>query len=159
MLLANRQLHAEYAQAFYERTSFLFNIDANNGTRPAFWTLPPALLPNLRRCKLYVELGELTRVPGFSMEAFVARIEALLGRMERVQWVNLVWDTREMIGWPILGWGEDEWLRKEGLWEQLWERFVQYLKGKSTMQDILVMVGRRTLWLERKGTEWGVVPY
>ncbi|OCL05667.1 hypothetical protein AOQ84DRAFT_224640, partial [Glonium stellatum] len=31
ILLANRQLHAEYTQAFYERTSFFFFIDANNG--------------------------------------------------------------------------------------------------------------------------------
>jgi hypothetical protein len=159
MLLANRQLHAEYAQAFYERSSFLFNIDANNGTRPTFWTLPPALLPNLRRCKLYIEVGELTRVPGFSMEALVTRIKALLGRMERVRWVRLVWDTREMIGLPVWKKEEEEWLRKEGLWEQLRERFVQYLKGRSRMQEIFVMVGHRILNLKRKGAEWEVVPY
>ena len=95
-------------------------------------------------------------MPGFSIEAFVARIEALLRRMERVRWVNIVWDTREMIGW-IWVWREDEWLRKEGLWEQLMERFVRYLRGRSRMQAITVQVGRRVLRLERKGAEWGAV--
>ena len=104
MLLANCQLNAEYTQAFYERTSFFFHVDANNGTRPAttpFWTLPPALLPNLRRCKLYIEFRLLMLVPNFPAEALVARIEALLERMERVQWVHLVWDLGVTIKRPI----------------------------------------------------------
>ncbi|XTI89982.1 hypothetical protein V2W45_1406533 [Cenococcum geophilum] len=170
MLLANRQLHAEYVQAFYERTSFFFYVDTNNGTRPAtvpFWTLPPALLPNLRQCKLYIDLGMLTWRLGSSMEAFVARIEALLGRMERVRWVHLVWDLWVMVGRPLIGqllweWKEEEWFRKEGLWERFGERFVQRLKGRAGMRGMIVTVGRRILRLERKGAEWverEVVPY
>ena len=164
MLLANHQLHAEYAQAFYERTNFFFYVDANNGTRRAttpFWTLPPALLPNLRQCKLYIELGVLALVPGLSMEALAARIEALLRRMERVRWVHLVWDLRGMVEQPI---GERGW---EERWEEQWwwrfgERSVQRLKGGAGMRGMIVTVGSRILRLERKGAEWverEVVPY
>ena len=126
MLFANRQLHTEYAQAFYERTNFTFYVSADNGMWPAttpFWTLPPALLPNLRRCKLAVSVGMLALEPGFSMEAFAARIEALLGCMERVQLVHLTWDLGGMAG----EWMREEWIEQ---WEkQLWrERSVQRLK-------------------------------
>ncbi|XTI88296.1 hypothetical protein V2W45_1457333 [Cenococcum geophilum] len=165
MLLANRQLHAEYAQAFYERTMFFFYVDANNGKWPTtvpFWALPPALLPNLRQCQLCVDLGVLTRVPGFLMEAFIARIEALLGRMERVQWVYLVWNLWGMMGRPEIGlplWErkEEEWFQKEELWERLGERFVQRLKGGAEMRWIIVKVGRRMLMFKRKGAEWVVL--
>jgi hypothetical protein len=102
MLLANRQLHAEYAQACYERTNFFFYVGAttNNGERLTILplrTLPPALLPNLRQCKLYVDLGILPLRLCLSIKAFAARIEALLGRMERVRWVHLVWNLTRMI--------------------------------------------------------------
>ena len=95
-------------------------------------------------------------VPNFPVAALVARIEALRERRERVRWVHLVWDLREMIGQPIWEW------EKEELWERLGERFVQYLKGKSRMQEMIVTVGSRILRLERKGAEWverGLVPY
>lgn len=181
MLLVNRQLNAEYTQAFYERTSFFFFIDANNGTRPAttpFWTLSPALLPNLRRCKLYIEFRLLVLVPNFPVEALVARIEALLELMERVRRVHLVWDLGGMIKRPIEGerelWstgsgtgssGSTTWNGlggEERLWERLGERFVRYLKGRFRMQEMIVTVGSRILRLERKGAEWverGLVPY
>ena len=169
MLLANRQLHVEYAQAFYERTSFFFYVSANDGAQPAttpFWTLPPALLPNLRQCKLYVELGAVVWMLDFLMEGWVAWIEALLGHMERVRWVHLVWDLRVMVGGPIWVWREEERLKKkelrERLWERLGERFVQRLKGKAGMQGMIVTVAGRILKLERKGAEWverAVVPY
>ena len=73
--------------------------------------------------------------------------------------MHLVWDIREMIGWLEWEWKEEEWLRKEGLWEQLTEQFIQYLKGRSTMQGIIVIVGHHILKLERKGVQWEVVPY
>jgi hypothetical protein len=146
MLLANCQLHAEYAQAFYERTTFFFFIDAGNATRPAttpFWTLPPALLPSLRRCNLDVRLGVLALMPGFSMEALAARIEALLGRMERVRWVHLTWDLR--------GTGEEweEWEKQ--LWPQFGERSVQRLKG---IRGTTVTITSHVLWLRRNGAGW-----
>ena len=95
-------------------------------------------------------------MPNFPVEALVARIEALLECMEQVQWVHLVWDLREMTGQPIWEWSQEE------LWERLGERFVQYLKGKSRMQGMIVTVGSRILRLERKGAEWverGLVSY
>jgi hypothetical protein len=175
MLLANRQLHAEYIQAFYERTSFSFYINAENHTRIAtvpFLTLPPALLCNLRQCKLCVDLRALLWWLDPSMKVYVARIEALLGRMERVRWVHLVWDYVIMVGPPVPAMGrplweleKEEWLRrreKEALWEWLGERFVQRLKGGAGMRGIIVTVGERTLKLEREGAEWverEVVPY
>ncbi|XTI85545.1 hypothetical protein V2W45_1375370 [Cenococcum geophilum] len=163
MLLVNRQLHAEYAQAFYERTSFFFYVSANNGRRSAttpFWTLPPALLPNLRQCKLYVELGVLALMPGLSIEALAVRIEALLGLMERVRWVHLVWDLRGT-GQPMGEWGWEE-LWEEQWWRRVGERSVRCLKGGAGMRGMIVTVGSRILRLERKGVEWverEVVPY
>ena len=148
MLLANRQLHAEYAQAFYKRTSFIFYVDDNNGTQPAttpFWTLPPALLPNLRECDLTVRVGMLALVPGFSMEALAARIEALLGCMERVRWVHLMLDLRGMAGGPMgKGWAKQ--------WEkQLWrERFVQHLKEGAEMRGTTVTINSSIQW----SNEW-----
>ena len=171
MLLANRQLHAEYAQAFYERTNFFFYVGTNtdNGEQSItvpLRTLPPALLPNLRQCKLYVELGAVVWMLDFLMEGWVAWIEALLGHMERVRWVHLVWDLRVMVGGPIWVWREEERLKKKELRERLWEwlgkRFVQRLKGKAGMQGMIVTVAGRVLKLERKGAEWverAVVPY
>ena len=157
MLLASRQLHAEYAQAFYERVKFFFYIDADNGMRPAttpFWTLPPALLPNLRRCQLSVDVGMLAQVPGFSMEALAARIEALLGCMERVRRVHLQWDIRCMVEEPI--WKE----RWEGQWEEQWwrqfgERSVQRLKGGAEMRGTTVTISASILYLQRwRPGEW-----
>jgi hypothetical protein len=145
MLLANRQLHAEYAQAFYRRARFFFCVDDNNGTRPAttpFWTLPPALLPNLRRCNLTVEIGMLALVPGFSMEALAARIEALLGCMERVRWMHL------MLGLTPMG---EEWAER---WEkQLWrERFVQHLKEGAEMRGTTVTINSSIQWSNESRT-------
>ena len=148
MLLANRQLHAEYAQAFYERTSFFFFVDTHRGTRPAtvpFWTLSPALLPNLRQCKLWVDLGMMVSGLDPRREALVARVEALVGRMERVRWVHLEWELSIWAGSPQCD---------EELWERLGERFVQRLKGGAGMRGMTVTVGKRILKLERKGAEW-----
>jgi hypothetical protein len=179
MLLANRQLHAEYMQAFYERTSFSFYIDTDNGmwiatdngiwiaTAPFLTLPPPALLRNLRQCKLCVDLGMLPCGLVFSTKAYVARIEALLGRMKRVRWVHLVWDYAITMGPALWELEEDEWLRElwrkeEELWEWLGERFVQRLKGGAGMRGMIVTVGERTLKLEKEGAEWverEVVPY
>ncbi|XTI88295.1 hypothetical protein V2W45_1510643 [Cenococcum geophilum] len=148
MLLANRQLHAEYAQAFYEHTSFFFFVDTNNGRRPAtvpFWTLSPALLPNLRQCKLCVDLGMLVSGLDPLGEALAAQAEALVGCMERVRWVHLVWELSIWTGPPQCD---------EELWERLGERFVQRLKGGAEMRGMTVTVGKRMLKLERKGAEW-----
>jgi hypothetical protein len=185
MLLANRQLHAEYAQAFYERTNFFFYVGTNtdNGERPTtvpLRTLPPALLPNLRQCKLYVDLGMLPLKQTLSIEALAARIEALLGRMEQVRWVHLVWNLSIWMERPA-NWRsmleeeleeEEEWLREwlreswrneeEMLWEWFGERFVQCLKGGAGMRGMIVTVRERTLKLEREGAEWverEVMPY
>jgi len=81
----------------------------------------------------------------FLREALVARIEALLGGMERVRWVHLVWDLSIMMGMPLCD---------EELWERLGERFVQRLKGRAGMRGITVTVGKRILELEKKGAEW-----
>jgi len=81
----------------------------------------------------------------FLIKAYVARIEALLGRMERVRWVHLIWDLSTIMRWPLYN--------KE-LWERLGEWFMQRLKGKAGMQGIIITVGKRTLKLERKGVEW-----
>jgi len=147
MLLANRQLHAEYAQAFYKRTNFIFYVDDNNGTTTPFWTLPPALLPNLRRCDLTVQVGMLALVPGFSMEALAARIEALLGCMERVRWVHLMLDLRGMAGGPM----GKEWAER---WEkQLWrERFVQHLKEGAEMRGTTVTINSSIQWSNESET-------
>jgi len=170
MLLANRQLHAEYAQAFYERTSFFFYVDEDNGMQPAttpFWTLPPALLPNLRTFRLFIELEQLVRVEDFSIGALVARIEALLGCMERVQGLQLEWDYGTTTGRPVWEWEEGELLGWEGLWKRLGEPFVQRLKGRAGMQWMVVIIhglniGSHTHFLEREGAEWvkrGWAPY
>jgi len=78
-------------------------------------------------------------------EASVAQVEALLGRMERVRSVHIVWDPYIMMRWPP---------SKEELWERLGERFVQRLKGGAEMRGMTVTVGKRMLKLERKGAEW-----
>ncbi|OCK87231.1 uncharacterized protein K441DRAFT_671048 [Cenococcum geophilum 1.58] len=148
MLLANRQLHAEYMQAFYERTSFSFYIDTDNGRRSAtvpFLTLPPALLRNLRTCRLWVDLGMMMGGLDPPREASVAQVEALLGRMERVRSVHIVWGPYIMMRRPLYN---------EELWERLGERFVQRLKGGAGMQEITVVVGNRFLRLRREGAKW-----
>ena len=169
MLLANRQLHAEYVQAFYERTSFSFYADIYDMriTTVPFLTLPPVLLPNLRQCKLCVNLGVLTWGLDSLVGVYVARIEALLGRMEQVRWVHLVWDHEIRMRPPLWELEEDVWLRElrrkeEELWEWLGERFVQRLKGGAGMRGMIVTVGEHTLKFEREGAEWvkrEVVPY
>ena len=172
MLLANRQLHAEYMQASYERTSFSFYVDTDNDNgmwfaTVLFLTLPPALLRNLRQCKLCVDLTMLPWGVVFPTKAYVARIEALLVRMEQVRWVHLVWYHEIMMGPPLWELEEDEelrelWRKEEELWEWLRERFVQRLKGGAGMRGMIVTVGERTLKLEREGAEWverEVMPY
>ena len=98
---------------------------------------------------------------------YVARIEALLGRMEQVRWVHLVWDHEIRMRPPLWELEEDVWLRElrrkeEELWEWLGERFVQRLKGGAGMRGMIVTVGEHTLKFEREGAEWvkrEVVPY
>jgi len=92
---------------------------------------------------------------------FIARIEALLGRMERVRWVHLVCDLLITMGqWELKEGPYRELLRKEEeLWERLGERFMQRLKGKAGMRGITVMVRNRILMLEKKGVEWVEVLY
>ncbi|KAF1994770.1 hypothetical protein P154DRAFT_567091 [Amniculicola lignicola CBS 123094] len=90
MILASRQLSAEYRQAYYERTNFFLRVDSTNAFRtlpqlassssttpsllsatsnsaasslPNFWNAPVALLSSLRHCTLYVEIGDIACAP------------------------------------------------------------------------------------------------
>ena len=102
----------------------------------------------------------LALMPGLSIEALAVRIEALLGLMERVRWVHLVWDLRGT-GQPMGEWWWEE-LWEEQWWRRVGERSVRCLKGGAGMRGMIVTVGSRILRLERKGVEWverEVVPY
>jgi hypothetical protein len=75
LLLANKQISYEYAQAFYNRTSFFFHISSANyrwirerkSPLPGeewFWKLSPDLISNVRSCKVYIEFNDIARQEG-----------------------------------------------------------------------------------------------
>ncbi|OCK81522.1 hypothetical protein K432DRAFT_381275 [Lepidopterella palustris CBS 459.81] len=172
MLLANAQLSAEYTQAFYERTDFFFYISGSNGLRPPFWKLSPAMLPNVRRCKLYIELaaiesrGALPAGGGsvcrrsFSTRDFLGRVLGMLTEMRRLRELHLVWDISAGPYPPRARLREVQVKRARAAEAKGWDmeflgmRVVEEMKGRESMRGMVVAVGDEVVRMRREKGVW-----
>jgi hypothetical protein len=158
ILLASRQLGADYTTAFYARTNFFFYIDQANASAKNWFALSPAALPNIRACKVYIEAGRIKH-HGVKLDAFIRRVHKLLGAMERLRSVQLVWDIGP-IGMPV-GYArvhEAASARRRSNvkldWESLGESFVEELKQRELLKDFIVTVGDRIARFKRVHEGW-----